>query len=775
MKLNKIVSILLSALLVFGGAACTPSAKPDVPVVPGGSIDINALPAGLSSDPARPSTEKSCTLYYKAGGSFPFAGFTDELYVHIWIRTLSGDSFVQSEWAVNTDKCKLAPTEVENVWKLEIGPSIREWFGAGPEDEMTKIGVVVRNADGSKQTEDLFVELDDAADTFVPAAVVKEPMPSGTQIGINYLSPTSVCVAFYDKDTEGKCYDHCFVLGDFNNWKVSNSYQMKRDESKGCWWYTFTGLTEGKEYRFQYQLIDTEGESFRTYDPYTEITYDGDDKWISSTTYPNLPSFPANTSGIVGAFQTSKPAFEWKNKDFKIKDKNDLVIYELHFRDFSATHDINGALEKLDYLENLGINAIELMPCQEFDGNDSWGYNPRAYFALDKAYGTREMYKHFIDECHSRGIAVLLDVVYNHTTGVHPMARLYWNSSKSCTAENNPWYNVTAPHPYSVYHDLNHENLMVREHIKRSLVYLMDEYRFDGFRFDLTKGFTQRKCNDSNVGNYDASRIAILKDYASAIFQANPNAVMICEHFCETREENELAQAGMQLWKNMNNAYCQTAMGWLKDGDDLGWMWSGKCGMPFGSLVGFMESHDEERTAYKAVKWGNGACQSDLAVRMQRLGLNAAFSMLIPGPKMIWQFGELGYDISIEEGGRTSAKPIHWEYYDDASRKGLYDTYAKLLEFRFSHPSLFASSATFTIEASSGWTQRALYCTNGGDGFVLVGNFDTKNGDLTAWPPFGGKWRDVFTSNTYDMPENGERKIVFSDCPQGTFHLLIKE
>ena len=415
------------------------------------------------------------------------------------------------------------------------------------------------------------------------------------------------------------------------------------------------------------------------------------------------------------------------------------------------------------------------MPCQEFDGNDSWGYNPRAYFALDKAYGTREMYKHFIDECHSRGIAVLLDVVYNHTTGVHPMARLYWNSSKSCTAENNPWYNVTAPHPYSVYHDLNHENLMVREHIKRSLVYLMDEYRFDGFRFDLTKGFTQRKCNDSNVGNYDASRIAILKDYASAIFQANPNAVMICEHFCETREENELAQAGMQLWKNMNNAYCQTAMGWLKDGDDLGWMWSGKCGMPFGSLVGFMESHDEERTAYKAVKWGNGACQSDLAVRMQRLGLNAAFSMLIPGPKMIWQFGELGYDISIEEGGRTSAKPIHWEYYDDASRKGLYDTYAKLLEFRFSHPSLFASSATFTIEAGSGWTQRALYCTNGGDGFVLVGNFDTKNSDLTAWPPFGGKWRDVFTSNTYDMPENGERKIVFSDCPQGTFHLLIKE
>lgn len=776
MKVYKIIYLIPCVVLLLWSTSCNHT-DPDTPVDPNkpDKPDLTELPAGLSSSPALPSTEKPCTLYYKASGNFPFSGFTDDLYVHIWIRNISGDVFVQSEWAVNTDKCKLAKTETENVWKLEIEPSVRAWFGADADDQMSKIGVVVRNADGSKQSADMFIELDDAADEFVPAQYEEKEAPAGIELGINYLSSTSVCLAFYDKDKNGEHYDHCFIVGDFNDWSISNDYQMKRDESKGLWWYTLEGLTEGKEYRFQYHLIKEGGEEFRTFDPYTEVTYDGsDDKWISSSTYPDMPAFPEKTGGILGAFQTNAPEYKWKYDNFKIEDKDNLVIYELLFRDFSTTHDIKGAMQHLDYLEELGINAIELMPCQEFDGNDSWGYNPRAYFALDKAYGTREMYKEFIDECHRRGIAVLMDVVYNHTTGSHPMARLYWDSANNRTAENNPWYNVTATHPFSVYHDLNHENTMVRDHIKRSLVYLLDEYHIDGFRFDLTKGFTQRQCNESNVANYDPSRIAILKDYADAIFNNNPDAVMICEHFCETREEKELGAYGMKLWRNMNNAYCQTAMGWLSDGDDLSGVWTGSS-MPFGSLVSYMESHDEERTAYKALTWGNGECKTNLEVRSKRLGLNAAFTFLVPGPKMIWQFGELGYDISIEEGGRTSAKPILWNYFEDPSRKQLYNTYAQLLDFRFSNPSLFTSSATFTIEAGSGRTSRALYCTNGDKGFVLVGNFDTKNIDLTAWPPMGGVWRDVFTSETYDMPQNAERKIVFSNCAQGEFHLLVKE
>ena len=161
---------------------------------------------------------------------------------------------------------------------------------------------------------------------------------------------------------------------------------------------------------------------------------------------------------------------------------------------------------KLDYLKALGINAIELMPVQEFDGNDSWGYNPAFFFAMDKAYGTDRMYKEFIDACHQRGMAVILDVVYNHATGANPFAKMWWNASATKTSANNPYFNVDAPHPYSVFHDFNHESPLVREFVRRNLRFLLEEYRVDGFRFDLTKGFTQKKSSESTAGNFDATR-----------------------------------------------------------------------------------------------------------------------------------------------------------------------------------------------------------------------------------------------------------------------------
>ncbi|NVB76354.1 alpha-amylase family glycosyl hydrolase, partial [Phocaeicola vulgatus] len=130
---------------------------------------------------------------------------------------------------------------------------------------------------------------------------------------------------------------------------------------------------------------------------------------------------------IVSTFKIQKDSYNWKVNDFKIANPEQLVIYELHLRDFTASSDINGAMGKLSYLKAMGVNAIELMPVQEFDGNDSWGYNPCFFFAMDKAYGTKAMYKQFIDACHEAGMAVILDVVYNHATGNNPLAKLYWD------------------------------------------------------------------------------------------------------------------------------------------------------------------------------------------------------------------------------------------------------------------------------------------------------------------------------------------------------------
>lgn len=502
---------------------------------------INPSATGLFAIPELPEADSPCVLYYRADKSSPFYDYHEDLYAHIGIVEAEW-MYVQSEWDKNIDKCKWQPCEESNLWKLQLEPSVREWFASG-DTPVNKIGVVVRSADGKLQTDDLFVNVKDEKFVFEPAPVVKETMPSGLHDGINYNSDGSVTLVLRDLDNKGKCHEYCYVTGEFSKWQRSNDYSMKRDDAAGCWWYTMTNVDPDKEYMFQYYVVDKDGSSFRIHDPYPEIVYDGsNDKYISSSTYPDLPDYPKGTSGLVSAFKVNKDTYTWTSTGFKIADQDDLVIYEMHFRDFTSTGDIPGALGKLDYLSSLGVNAVELMPIQEFDGNDSWGYNPCSYFALDKAYGTRTMYKQFIDECHAKGMAVIVDVVYNQATGAHPYAKLYWDSANNKTASDNPWFNVDAPHPYSVFHDWNHEYKPFREHVKESLNYLMDEYHVDGFRFDLTKGFTNKKSDEGTASNYDQSRVDILTDYTRSVKSHNPDAVVILEHFCETSEEKGSCQ-----------------------------------------------------------------------------------------------------------------------------------------------------------------------------------------------------------------------------------------
>ena len=719
-------------------------------ITTGTEFNIEELPVGLSAysvnDYGEPQADKPCVIYYKAGGEYPFSGYTDPLYAHIGIVDYEW-TYVQANWDTNLEKCRFAATDQPDVWRLELSPSIRQWFGAEEHTRINKIGVVVRSADGSKQTKDLFCMVEDPKNTVGANDVEQASLPEGVREGINYLNDSTVCLVLKERDSNGDSYDCAYVIGSFSDWECQSMYAMKRDEEKGCWWYTFSGITPGREYLFQYHLYDEERGTVRIGDPYTEIVYTVDDKWISAATYPALSAYPTATSGNISAFQTARKSYEWECGQFKIKNPDDLIIYELLLRDFSSTKDLKGALARLDYLEALGINAIELMPVQEFDGNNSWGYNPCAYFAMDKAYGTREMYKQFIDECHSRGIAVLLDVVYNHATGAHPMAKLYWNTTNNCTAGYNPWFNVTAPHPYSVFHDWNHEHAEVREHIKRNLEYLLREYRFDGFRFDLTKGLTQRQCTEATASNYDQGRIDVLTEYHDAIKAVSPDAVVILEHFCCDAEERALAEEGIKVWRNLNNSYCQSAMGYVENSSFSG-LWTGTS-MPFGAYVGFMESHDEERLIYKAKTWGAGTIAQSLDEQMQRAAMGAAFFFTVPGPKMIWQFGELGYDYSIEENGRTGEKPLRWDYLNVPERRALYDAYAQLITFRREHPQFFTSEADFAWKVStSHWsTGRHISCVAGEEAFVVVGNPDTREQAISATFPIEGTWRNYFDAS----------------------------
>ncbi len=687
------------------------------------SQDAQEKKTGLYSVPEKPDADSPCTIYYAVDKSSPLYGKQD-LYAHIGINEWSN---VQADWGTNLDKCKLTKTDEANVWSLKIEPSVREWFGV-ENSEVFRIAVVVRTADGASQSSDMFLPVTDTRFAFVPDQVVEEPVPSGAEHGINYNADGSVTFVFYDKDSKGNNFDWCYLIGEFNGWERKSEYAMKRDNASSCWWITCTGFEAGKEYMFQYNVGD-ESNRLRLSDPYTEITYSGDDQWISSNTYPDLPPYPSGASGYVSAFEIGRPSYSWEVGDFKVEDRNDLIIYELLLRDFTENGgkegNLAGALAKLDYLETLGVNAIELMPIQEFDGNDSWGYNPNHYFAMDKAYGTREMYKKFIDECHKRGIAVLVDVVYNHLTGNNAFDKMY-------PLKVNPFFNEVAPHPYGVFEDINHENEVIVNHIKRSLGYLLTEYKVDGFRFDLTKGFTNTSSTESTASNYDASRVAILKGYNDYIKSVKSDAIVILEHFCDP-ENKDLAAEGMKVWRNLNGAYRDAAKG---KSSNFSGLYTEK-DIPFGTYVGYMESHDEERMGYDQTTVSD--LKNDLELRMKRLALNAAFFLTVPGPKMIWQFGEFGYDISIEQNGRTGRKPLHWEYLDVPERKQLHDTYAALIGFRRENPEFFDSSATFGWEPSG--DIRTIDCSVAGKKFHVVGNFSTTSKDVTL--P-SGSWKDYF-------------------------------
>lgn len=261
-------------------------------------------------------------------------------------------------------------------------------------------------------------------------------------------------------------------------------------------------------------------------------------------------------------------------QNFQVPEKEKLVIYEVLIRDFTDNGDIKTITDTLDYFVRLGVNAIELMPINEFEGNDSWGYNPSFYFAPDKAYGTMNDYKEFIDACHERGIAVIIDMVLNHSYGESPLVQMYLDGSKP--AANNPWYNVShnMQNPDAQWgYDFNHESPYTQELVDLILEYWITEFKVDGFRFDFTKGFTNTPYGPSSwASEYDASRIAILKRIADKVWSVKEDALVIFEHLAENTEEKVLADYGILLWGNMNYNFSEAVMGYHDEGkSDFNW------------------------------------------------------------------------------------------------------------------------------------------------------------------------------------------------------------
>jgi hypothetical protein len=583
----------------------------------------------------------------------------------------------------------------------------------------------------------------DTIHILVREETITETIPEFWRKGINYPTDTSAALVLFAPFKE-----FVFVLGDFNNWQPENSYQMKKDGDH--FWLEITGLESGEEYGFQY-LIDG---NIRIADPYTEKILDPwNDQYISNATYPGLLSYPeGQAEGIVSVLHPGQEEYQWEITEFEVPETEKLVIYELLIRDFTEEHTFSAVREKLDYLEDLSINVLELMPVNEFEGNSSWGYNPSFYFAPDKYYGPRNELKKLIDECHKRGIAVVIDMVLNHSYGQSPLVQMYMDNW--VITEENPWYNVQSNFQNTSLtwgYDFNHDADVTRELVDSINSFWINEYKIDGFRFDFTKGFSNTPYGPSSWGSeYDAARIANLKRMADEIRKRKEDALIIFEHLADNQEEKELADYGILMWGNMHGSYREAARG-NAGNSDLSWGVYTSRNWNEPNLITYAESHDEERIMVDLLKSGfiEGSYNiRQLPTALDRMELISMFHIPLPGPKMIWQFGERGYDVSINDlGGRLSEKPPRWEYLQDSDRTDLFRVMAQLNHLKQTYQEFSPEDFDFTLAGQTRWYR----LSNDGHHVLGLGNFGIRNNAADVTFPATGKWYEFFSGDSIEV------------------------
>jgi len=547
------------------------------------------------------------------------------------------------------------------------------------------------------------------------------------------------------------------LLGDFNSWTVSSKYAMTNSIDGTRWWIEVDNLDPTAEYAYEY-LIDG---AFKVADPYSHKILDSaNDKYIPTSVYPNIKTYPSGKgNGIVSDIQYNAPAYTWKTASFNRPAPKNLVVYELLVRDFVATHYYQTLTDTLSYLVNLGVNAVELMPVNEFEGNDSWGYNTNYMFALDKYYGMPNDYKAFIDACHAKGIAVIQDIVLEDQFGSSPMVQMYWNAAAGQPAANSPWFDQTTMHPDGVGYQLNHQSAATQYFTENVMKYWMQEYKIDGFRFDEAKGYTQTNSgtSESAWAAYDAGRVATWENYNNYMKSLDPNFYVILEYFAGNQEQSVLGQQGMMMWNNMSSAGEQCTMGYATNPSwDISGLFYDNDGMstPY-NLIDYFESHDEERLQFKNEAYGNSSGTYNtqtIPTGLLRDEMGAVFMFSSPGPKMLWQFGERGYDISINDattGGRLGDKPPHWEYMADPNRHHLYQVYSRMIRMKIKNSAFATTTYTYNLGGSVKYIQ--LLDPAGLNNVEAIGNFDVVAEPAAINFPSTGTWYDNITGASINI------------------------
>ena len=631
--------------------------------------------------------------------------------------------------------------------------------------------------------------------------VLEETPPFSLEDGMNYLNndPTKV---YLQLSAPNK--DFVYVTGNFNNYLKSDEFLMKKDPSSKKFWIEIKNLIAKNDYFFQYEVFSKNPVSgsptqIKVADPFSHLIISSfDDPQIPEKNFPNIPNFPSNQQGEFTYFKTGEEPYNWTVKDFKKPDKEDLVIYEVLIRDFDIDRNIQNLIDRIDYFKNLNINAIELMPIMEFEGNESWGYNTSYHMALDKFYGTKDKLKEFIDLCHQNNISVILDLALNHVFGRNPLVKMWMddpdNNGWGGPSSENPYFNQTAKHTYSVGYDFNHQNDVTQHYVKRVLKHWIQEFKIDGIRWDLTKGFTQN-CDDNDndcTDSYQKDRVDLLKFYADYSWSLDPDHYVIFEHLGSDIEEREWANyrieegKGIMLWGKMTSQFNQLSMGYSEN-SDISRSDHKTRGFTSKRLIAYAESHDEERLMYKNITHGNSSNTSydvkNLDVSLSRMSSIGASYFLIPGPKMIWHFSDMGMENSIyscEDGSfgsddcKLSTKPqpqwdSNWSEID--LRKKIYDDWKKIIDLKIKEPVFNGDYSLSVLNNNNLFPEIRVWNKDLKDDSLkyvyVISNFDVESKLIHPELPILGEWKNLITDEIIDFSSTFKIEML-----QGSFLVL---
>jgi len=238
----------------------------------------------------------------------------------------------------------------------------------------------------------------------------------------------------------------------------------------------------------------------------------------------------------------------------------DLVIYELHVNalGFGANRagNLQDAMNLLPYLSDLGVNAVELLPMSEFSGGEGWGYGDSHYFVIESSAGGRDEYKHFVRECHRRGIAVIQDVCYNHYD--FNASRAEWQYDSTAPEQNIfHWYEGNPSDyrsPDGGYIDNGSSGFapryweeMVRQLFVSSAAAFVEEFHVDGLRVDLTQAFHRDNCihaDGRSLAGANQFGIKLLREWSRTLKLIKPSAMLIAEDHSGWEAVTQLPDAG---------------------------------------------------------------------------------------------------------------------------------------------------------------------------------------------------------------------------------------